>query len=43
MQTLYKINNLKIEELFKNKSKAKGVDITDFISRIVQVLKEDLY
>ena len=37
------INNLEIEELFKNKNKEEGAGITDFISRIVQVLKRDLY
>ena len=36
------INNLKIRTIFKNKAKEKGVGITDFINRIVQVLKEDL-
>ena len=37
------INNLEIEELFKNKDKKKGVNITDLISKIVQVLRGDLY
>ena len=37
------INNLKIKELFKNKNKKEKVGITDFISKIVQVLKKDLY
>ena len=30
-------------KFFKNKNKEKGVGVTDFINRIVQVLKEDLY
>ena len=30
-------------ELFKNKNKKKGVGVTDLISKIVQVLKRDLY
>ena len=30
-------------ELFKNKDKKRGVSVTDFISKIVQVLKRDLY
>ena len=34
---------MEIKELFKDKDKEEGVGITDFISRIVQVLKEDLY
>ena len=29
------INNLEMEELFKDKDKEKGVGITDLISRIV--------
>ena len=37
------INNLEIKELFRNKNKKKGVSIIDFINKIVQVLKEDLY
>ena len=37
------INNLKIIELFKDKNKKKGVGVIDFINRIVQVLKENLY
>ena len=36
------INDLETE-FFKDKNKEKGVDITDFINRIVQVLKKDLY
>ena len=32
-----------MEELFKDKDKEEGAGITDFINRIVQVLKEDLY
>ena len=32
-----------MEELFKNKDKEKGVGVTNLISRIVQVLKRDLY
>ena len=36
------INNLEIKIIFKNKTREKGVSITDFIYRIVQVLKEDL-
>ena len=34
---------MKIKELFKNKNKKEKVDITDFIIKIVQVLKKDLY
>ena len=37
------INNLKIKIIFKNKAKEEGVGITDFIIKIVQVLREDLY
>ena len=37
------INNLEIKELFKGEDKEKGVGVTDLISRIVQVLKGDLY
>ena len=37
------INNLEIKELFKDKNEEKGVGITDLISRIIQVLKKDLY
>ena len=32
-----------MEKLFKDKDKKKGAGITDFISKIVQVLKGDLY
>ena len=32
-----------MKKLFKDKDKEGGVDITDFINRIVQILKEDLY
>ena len=32
-----------MEELFKDKDKEKRASVTDLISRIVQVLKEDLY
>ena len=34
---------MEIKELFKDKNKKEGVGITDFMKRIVQVLKEDLY
>ena len=34
---------MEIKELFKNKDKEEGVGVIDLISRIVQVLKEDLY
>ena len=37
------INDLEIKELFKDKNKEEGAGVTDFISRIVQVLKGDLY
>ena len=36
------INNLEIRIIFKDKAKKEGVGVTDFINRIVQVLKEDL-
>ena len=36
------INNLEIKTIFKNKTKEEGVGVTDFINRIVQVLKKDL-
>ena len=29
--------------IFKDKAKEEGVGVTDFINRIVQVLKKDLY
>ena len=32
-----------MEELFKDKNKEKGVGVIDLISRIVQVLRGDLY
>ena len=34
---------MEIDNLFKDKDKEKGVDVTDLINKIVQVLKEDLY
>ena len=37
------IKDLKIRIIFKNKTEEKGVGVTDFINRIVQVLREDLY
>ena len=37
------INNLEIKKLFKDKNKEEGVSVTDLISRIVQVLKGNLY
>ena len=37
------INNLKIKIIFKDKAKEEGVGIIDFIYRVVQVLKENLY
>ena len=36
------INNLETE-FFKNKNEEEGVGITNFINRIVQILKRDLY
>ena len=36
------INNLEIRIIFKDKAGEEGVGVTDFIYRIVQVLKEDL-
>ena len=36
------INNLETK-FFKDKNKEEGVNITDLINRIVQVLKGDLY
>ena len=36
------INNLETE-FFKNKNKEEGVGVIDFINRIVQVLRGDLY
>ena len=32
-----------MDDLFKDKNKKERVGVTDFINRIVQVLKEDLY
>ena len=37
------IDDLKIKIIFKNKAKKKGVNVTDFIYKVVQVLKENLY
>ena len=37
------IKDLEIRIIFKDKVKEKGVGVTDFINRIVQVLKRDLY
>ena len=37
------INNLEIRTIFKDKAKEERVGVTDFINRIVQVLKRDLY
>ena len=34
---------MEIEELFKDKNRKKRAGVTDFINRIVQVLKKDLY
>ena len=36
------INDLEIGIIFQDKAREKGVGITDFIYRIVQVLREDL-
>ena len=36
------INNLEIK-FFKDKEMEKGVGVTDFINRIVQILRRDLY
>ena len=36
------INNLETK-FFKDEDEEKGVGITDFINRIVQILKRDLY
>ena len=33
---------MEIKELFKDKNREEGVGITDFISKIVQILKQDL-
>ena len=32
-----------MDNLFKDKNKEEGVGVIDFINRIVQVLREDLY
>ena len=32
-----------MDNLFKDKNKEEGAGVIDFINRIVQVLKEDLY
>ena len=37
------INNLEIRIIFKDKTGEEGAGVTDFINRIVQVLKKDLY
>ena len=37
------ISNLEMEKLFKDKNKKKRAGITDLISKIVQVLRGDLY
>ena len=37
------INNLKIKIIFKDKTKKKGIGVTDLIYRTVQVLKKNLY
>ena len=34
---------MEIKELFKDENGKEGVGVTDFINRIVQVLKGDLY
>ena len=34
---------MEIEKLFKDKNKEEGAGVTDLISRLVQVLKKDLY
>ena len=34
---------MEINNIFKNKTKEEEVGVTDFINRIVQVLREDLY
>ena len=36
------INNLKMEELFKNKNKKRGVGITDLINQLIQIFKKEL-
>ena len=37
------INNLEINNLFRDKNREEGVGITDFINKIVYILKGDLY
>ena len=37
------INNLEIRIIFKDKAKEEGAGVIDFINRIIQVLKKDLY
>ena len=37
------INDLEIRIIFKDKTREEGVGVIDFINRIVQVLKENLY
>ena len=37
------IDNLEIKELFKDEDEEEGVGIIDLISRIIQVLRRDLY
>ena len=34
---------MEIRTIFKDKTEEEGAGVTDFINRIVQVLKEDLY
>ena len=36
------INILKIKELFKDKDKEGGVNITNFINQLIQILKKEL-
>ena len=36
------MNDLEIEEIFKNKNKEKGVGVIDFINKIVQMVRRDL-
>ena len=36
------INNLEIDNIFKDKTKEEGVGVTDLINRIVLILKRDL-
>ena len=37
------INNLEIRIIVKDKAEEEGAGVIDFINRIVQVLKRDLY